>query len=215
MSGFIIGLIMFVIGYVLFDIFRKKKPVVREWPPKGFPRRTEGVQRISHVGRPLIKTGRPIVKFKEVEEIEDFQEPKLKKGEKPPYVRKPSLMNSGELELYKKLVEACPNYIVLGQIRLADIVRIEKGLRWEKENAWFNKIKSKSVDFVVCDKEMRVKICIELDGPHHAKPDQRKADAVKDEALTTCSIPILRLDVRDRHDVHQLGRKIALKILHS
>lgn len=138
-----------------------------------------------------------------------------KRVKRPPYIRKATLLNRGELELYKKLITACPNYIVMSQVRLADIVETESDLSQEDENFWFDRIKSKSVDFVICDKDMRVKLCIELDGPHHAKPDRRKADAMKDETLTTCGIPILRLDVRDLHAVPQLGRMIEKEILKS
>ena len=61
---------------------------------------------------------------------------------------------------------------------------------WQK---WFNKVSRKSVDFVICNKLFVVMACIELDGKTHEAEDRQKADGVKDEALQTAGIPILRI----------------------
>jgi len=109
--------------------------------------------------------------------------------EKPPYFRK-NLLNAKEQALFHRLVEAMPNHYVMTQVRLADIVGVDKCKNWQ---TWFNKISRKSVDFVICDKSFAVLACIELDGKTHEQEDRQKADENKDEALKTAGIPIVRM----------------------
>ena len=60
---------------------------------------------------------------------------------------------------------------------IADIVSIKKGTKdWQK---WFNKIRSKHVDFLLCDYDMNIVLMIELDDRSHESERAKKNDALK------------------------------------
>lgn len=62
-------------------------------------------------------------------------------------------------------------------MRVADIVSIKKGTKdWQK---WFNKIRSKHVDFLLCDYDMNIVLMIELDDRSHESERAKKNDALK------------------------------------
>lgn len=109
----------------------------------------------------------------------------------PPYFRKKTLLNAKEQVVFHRLIEAMPSYYVMAQVRLADIVGVKKSENWQ---TWFNKVSSKSVDFVICDKSFVVLACIELDGKTHDEEDRQKADGSKDAALKAAGIPVVRIE---------------------
>ena len=132
-------------------------------------------------------------------------------GETPPYFQKKTLLNEKEQILFHRLIEAMPNYYVFAQVRLADIVGIKKCENWQ---AWFNKINQKSVDFVICNKALVVRVCIELDGKTHEEPERQKADESKDEALQAASIPIVRIDASRLPTTENLKTMLEQILLH-
>lgn len=114
------------------------------------------------------------------------------KKERPPYFRKETLLNEKEQVLFHRLLEALPDHYVMAQVRLADVVGVG---RCKNYMAWFNKVSSKSLDFVICEKSFEVVACIELDGKTHDQEERQKTDGDKDEALKAAGIPIMRINV--------------------
>ncbi len=69
-----------------------------------------------------------------------------------------------------------------------------------------NSIKSKHVDFVICDKNLMAKWIIELDDSSHQNPDRAERDIFVDKSLTDCGYSILRtLYIRDDQVLSFLG----------
>lgn len=134
-----------------------------------------------------------------------------KTGEKPPYFRKKTLLNEKEQVLFHRLIEAMPGYYVMAQVRLADIVGVQKCKNWQ---AWFNKINRKSVDFVICDKTLAVLACIELDGKTHEQEERQKADESKDEALKAAGIPIVRIETNKLISTEEIKTLLEKTLLH-
>lgn len=128
-----------------------------------------------------------------------------------PYFRKKTLLNEKEQVLFHRLIEAMPTCYVMAQVRLADIVGIKKS---DSRQSWLNKIQSKSVDFVICDKAFVVLACIELDGKTHAQENRQKADENKDEALQTAGIPILRIEASKMPSVEEIKTLLEKAVLH-
>lgn len=84
-----------------------------------------------------------------------------------PYLKKPYLLTKKERELFSILNECIPsNYYIFPQIHIASIIEVKK---YEKEwQKYFNKIISKSIDFVIFDKEnISPILAIELDDNTH------------------------------------------------
>ena len=113
--------------------------------------------------------------------------------------------------MFHRLVEAMPNYYVFTQVRLADIVGIKKCENWQ---AWFNKISRKSVDFVICNKAMTVRVCIELDGKTHEDADRQKTDNDKDEALEAAGIPMIRIEAAKIPSTEDIKTMLEQILLH-
>lgn len=99
--------------------------------------------------------------------------------EKLPYEMNETILTERERSFYRILrpiadkleLQICP------KVRVADIVSIKKGIRdWQK---WFNKIRSKHVDFLLCDYDMNIVLIIELDDRSHETERAKKNDALK------------------------------------
>lgn len=99
--------------------------------------------------------------------------------EKLPYEMNETILTERERSFYSILrpiadkleLQICP------KVRVADIVSIKKGTRdWQK---WFNKIRSKHVDFLLCDYDMNIVLIIELDDRSHETERAKKNDALK------------------------------------
>jgi hypothetical protein len=128
-----------------------------------------------------------------------------------PYFKKKNILNEKEQVLFHRLIEAMPNCFVLAQVRLADIVGVRKGKNWQ---IFFNKISSKSVDYVICDKSFGVLACIELDGKTHNQKDRQKADGNKDSALNAAGIPIIRIEASKLNSTEEIKKILENAVLH-
>lgn len=115
------------------------------------------------------------------------------------------LMSRPEQILYLRLVEALPEHLVFPQVGLSRVIEA-KGQ--ERRKGFFS-ISQKSLDYVVCNKDMNTLVAIELDDATHNRADRIKADQVKDEALTSGEIPIIRWNVKQIPDIATIQRTIA------
>jgi very-short-patch-repair endonuclease len=91
-------------------------------------------------------------------------------GPQLPYQTKNRVMNNSEQALYINLQKTLgDSFIVLSKIRIEDFVEVkqaglDKNERWGKRN----KIKSRHVDFLICDiNTTKPLLAIELDGASH------------------------------------------------
>lgn len=98
-----------------------------------------------------------------------------------------------EQTLYHRMTEAIPDYIVLAQVQVSQIVGIHKGPLWQ---TWFNKISRKSIDFLICRPDFSIVAAIELDESSHDREERQLADADKDIALTAAGIRLIRWRVK-------------------
>ena len=96
-----------------------------------------------------------------------------------PYELNETILTERERSFYRILkpiadkleLQICP------KVRVADIVSIKKGTKdWQK---WFNKIRSKHVDFLLCDYDMNIVLMVELDDRSHDSERAKKNDEFK------------------------------------
>jgi very-short-patch-repair endonuclease len=79
-------------------------------------------------------------------------------------------------------------------VRLADFIEVLPASRGER--IWFNKIKSKHVDFLVWDLvESKIVLAIELDGRSHNGAAVTKSDNFKNELHETVGLRLERVRV--------------------
>ncbi len=96
-----------------------------------------------------------------------------------------------EKDAYQKLKEIAEKegYIVFAKVRLLDLVEPESGN--PKYKTYFNKVKAKHVDFVLCDKKLIAKVIIELDDSSHDAVDRKARDAFVDEVLQSVGYKVI------------------------
>lgn len=56
-------------------------------------------------------------------------------------------------------------------------------------------IKSRHIDFIICDKNLHILFGLELDDKTHSYNKAKKADNFKDELFKIIQIPLERLDI--------------------
>lgn len=110
-----------------------------------------------------------------------------------PYSAKPPLTEI-EKRLYARLCEALPNHIILAQVSLYSILKVDSKDEYMK---YFNKIRSKSLDFLVCEKDFSIVTAIELDDSSHERDERKKADYEKDTALRSAGVRLIRWPVKE------------------
>jgi hypothetical protein len=107
------------------------------------------------------------------------------------YSSRKSVLTKNELDFYRCLKSFVgEKYIVLSQVRLADIFSIKDGKGYYQA---LDRIAEKSVDFLLCSpKTFKPFLAIEVDDRTHNKADRRKRDKFVNGLFESQNLPILR-----------------------
>ncbi len=138
---------------------------------------------------------------------------RLLNREQYPFNKVDSIVTNVEKVFLQVLLSIVPSddFYILTKVRLADIVQVRKGTKDYVKH--FNKIKSKHIDFVICDRvDFEPLLAIELDDPSHLKEDAKQRDYVKDKILEASEIPILRIKTQKKYDEKSILNEILDKI---
>ncbi|HNL35764.1 MAG TPA: DUF2726 domain-containing protein [Agitococcus sp.] len=118
-----------------------------------------------------------------------------------PYVAR-ELMTAPERELYGRLRQALPDYLIFSQVQLSRIIDVAPEA---EHQAWLNRINRMSVDFVICAADgAKILAAIELDDSSHDRPERIKADSKKDKALLSAGVAIIRWPVKGMPNPRQI-----------
>lgn len=126
-----------------------------------------------------------------------------------PYRKKDYLLSVPEKKFYQilSMVADKNNYLLFAKVRLEDLLWIPKhtnnrvGLR--------NRIKSRHVDFVLCNKnDIRPLIIIELDDSSHEWEDGKNRDKFVNRVLCDAGLPILHQKVQHIYSLGEVECKI-------
>lgn len=119
------------------------------------------------------------------------------------YERKNYLLTQNELKFYKLLKNITDKYNLnlFSQVALYEIVK-------SKNIKDFNKIKSKTIDFVITDINCKIKLCIELDDPTHIKENRQKRDEFINSLFNELNIILIRIPVQGYYNLSELENKI-------
>lgn len=102
-------------------------------------------------------------------------------------------------------------YRVFSKVRMADLLTPSRNhhrgfVDWHSA---FNKVKSKHVDFVLCDTtSLKPVLGLELDDKSHDDEDRQKRDEFVNDAFDKAGIPLSRVRVRRSYDVEGLQNLI-------
>lgn len=123
-----------------------------------------------------------------------------------PYIRRRYFFSAAERSFYEILKRLTTGYTVFAKVRLADLISISKGAdSWQ---AHFNRIQSKHIDFVVCDRDLAPILAIELDDSSHEREDRRVRDEFVNAALAAAALPILHFQAKRAYVLDEIRREI-------
>ncbi len=120
-------------------------------------------------------------------------------------------VNEPERALFHALVRFRPKHKhVMSKVRLEDILSVRDDIedgrtRWR----YRLRIKSRHVDFALCDDQGRLLCAIELDGTAHNGEQAQMVDDFKDRIFQYAGLPLIRL--RTDQDLNRAARAIWAK----
>lgn len=127
-----------------------------------------------------------------------------------PFFRRKFLLSKAEKSFYGILRRIVAPHNVFAKVRLADLVESdERHWLWR---ANFNRIRSKHIDFVVCDAALCPIIAVELDDSSHQRAERKARDRDVDRILQIASLPILRVPVRRDYDDAEIEKQLLAKL---
>ncbi|MEK7576954.1 MAG: DUF2726 domain-containing protein [Patescibacteria group bacterium] len=116
------------------------------------------------------------------------------KDQKLPYKKKDYLLSIAERKFYDVLSKVAEenNFLLFAKVRLEDLLWLPKGT--ENRFGLRNRIKSRHIDFVLCDKQnIKPLLAIELDDSSHDTERGRVRDINIDHILKDAELPILHV----------------------
>ncbi len=128
------------------------------------------------------------------------------------YKAKRYLISLAELNFYNVLCEVAKdlNLVVFSQVSLYSIVETKNT---PYKNIAFNKIRAKSIDFVLTDsKNCRILLCIELDDSSHNYSNRIERDKFIDNLFYNLKIDFIRINVSTYYNKELLKNKIVNSI---
>lgn len=102
------------------------------------------------------------------------------------------LFSYNEKAAYRALKEVCDEngLYLMAKVRLLDLVEPIKGV----PITYFNKIRSKHVDFVICDQKLVARCVVELDDASHKREDRAERDRFVDSVLKSVGYEIIHTE---------------------
>ena len=127
------------------------------------------------------------------------------------YRKKRYITTQNELNMYRKLLNICKKYnlILLTQVALYEIIEVNLPKDNKDYIKYFNKIKSKTIDFVIVDEDTtRMRLCIELDDYTHNYKNRIIRDEFINNLFKDLDISILR--ITSKQDIEELEKYIKI-----
>lgn len=110
-----------------------------------------------------------------------------------PYIVVPNLLTAKEYRFYQSLKPIADKYRleIMCKVRLADLVLIPKQIA--NYMKWFNHVKAKHIDFVLCAPDMEPVLLIEVDDYTHDREDRKQRDEFVDSIFEEAKIKLLHI----------------------
>lgn len=121
------------------------------------------------------------------------------------------LLTPTEASFYPTLesIASRHGYLLFIKVRLADIARTARADDYNTYMKYFGKVKSKHVDFVLCDSNFLPLVVVELDDKSHENKRNYENDLLKDAVLESIGISVVRVPVADSYSRRAIEREIC------
>ena len=132
--------------------------------------------------------------------------PEEKKGEiekETTFTKKEYLLTQQELKFYK-LLKTITDKLELNlfcQVAMYELINT-------KDYLDFNRIKSKSIDFVITEKNCKIKLCIELDDETHKQQKRIERDELINKIFKNTNTKLLRIKTQNFYNLEELEQQI-------
>jgi len=148
--------------------------------------------------------------------IEIKNKEKEKEKETPfPYKKNKYLFSLTERSFYNVLekITSKENYLLFSKVRMEDLLWIPRNISSKERFGWRNRIKSRHVDFLICDKEnISPLLVIELDDSSHNTIKAKRKDAFVNKVFKDAEIPLLRVKVKKYYSEEDILKEINQKL---
>ena len=123
-----------------------------------------------------------------------------------PYFPQRFLLSKPEKCFYEVLRKTFSAYTILAKVRLADLIEANVHPRWHTN---LTRIRSKRVDFVICDAGLCPLVAVELDGSSPNSTDRQQSDHLVDRILREASLEIVHIPRQNQY-LHEEIRQLLL-----
>lgn len=112
-----------------------------------------------------------------------------------PYSKK-HLLTKAEYAFYQVLKPECDknHLLICPKVRMEDFISVTDKSNYLKYRGY---IKSRHIDFIICDAKLQIIGAIELDDNSHLQEKAKKIDEFKDNVCKTISLPLFRVKMSD------------------
>ena len=134
----------------------------------------------------------------------------LNRGRRYCYSKIGPLFTAAERSFLGALQLACPSHVVvMGKVRIADVLKPVKGLGRKHWQIAFNKISAKHFDFVLCDaNDLSVIAVIELDDASHKKAKTHLRDVFVESACESAGLKLHRFKASAKYTVEDIRNQL-------
>lgn len=148
------------------------------------------------IGEKLVQENKNVINYK------TYYKPKT-------YIttKKEAIFYNVLLDIAKEL-----NYTLFAQVPLYAIVSMQDNLDYSTHTKYFNKISSKSIDFILIDEKCHILLCIELDDNSHYKKHRIARDQFINKLFKDLDIGLLRYPVYSMYYKDTLKKRILENI---
>lgn len=138
-------------------------------------------------------------KIKTIKEPEQKTPPEQKKLQSlDTKYKKTQLLTKAEYVFYNALKQKCDenNLLICPKVRLEDFIQVTA----QEKNKYRGYIKSRHVDFLICDKKLHILCALELDDTSHNTQKAKATDNFKNELYKTINLPLYRIKTIDNYN---------------
>ena len=105
------------------------------------------------------------------------------------------------------------DYLITAKFRVVDVIGVRRSNKDRKFYTYFNKVKAKHFDFVLCDKHnFSYVAAIELDDSSHQRPDRVERDNFLNEICAHTGFPLIRIKANYQYNPDEIRRLINQKV---
>lgn len=125
-----------------------------------------------------------------------------------------NLLTKTEYNFFFKLKDKADenNYVIFPKVRMEDFIKVNVG-DYRTRQKYRGYIKSRHIDFLLCDSRLNVLAAIELDDNTHNKKSSKRADEMKNNIYDAIGIPLFRIPVFQNYDyaIDSMFHKLTFK----